>query len=422
MVSRLLTGSTLDEVAPPRRVGWSFIGLYALAYMGTWLALLTPVLVTIALRVRQLTPEHAAQNLSAIMAIGAACAMLAGPVFGRLSDRTTSRFGMRRPWLAGGIVGGFFALLMIAMAQSIAAILVSWCLAQLSFNAVLASIVPLLPDQVPPEQRGLVSGILGMCMPIGQLAGTFLVQAVADSTLLAFMLPAAIGLFTVLALVVALPDRRLHEKPASQPLLREVLESFRIDPREHPDFRWAWLSRFLLGVGCSCINTFQPFYLIDKLGLPLGEMPLLIFQSMLVQSTLVVIFSVVSGKLSDLLGRRKVFVFLGALAYAAGLWIVASAHSYAMFVAGLVLTGIGQGAYYAVDLALITEVLPDQRRDAAKDLGILNIANALPQVIAPALGAAILTLAGGDYTSLYLVGGAITFASACAIQRVKSVR
>jgi len=93
-----------------------------------------------------------------------------------------------------------------------------------------------------------------------------------------------------------------------------------------------------------------------------------------------------------------------------------------MFVAGLVLTGIGQGAYYAVDLALITEVLPDQRRDAAKDLGILNIANALPQVIAPALGAAILTLAGGDYTSLYLVGGAITFASACAIQRVKSVR
>ena len=405
-----------------RRVGWGFIALYALAYTGTWLALLTPMLVTIALRVRQLAPEHGAQSLSLILAIGAACAMLAGPVFGRLSDSTTSRFGMRRPWMAGGVGGGFFALLLIATANSMAMILVGWCLAQLAFNAVLASIVPLLADQVPPEQRGTVSGVLGICMPIGQLAGTFLVQAVAYSMLLAFMLPASIGLLSVLLLVATLPDRRLQSKPAVHQPLREVIASFRFDPLAHPDFSWAWLSRFLLGVGCSCINTFQPFYLIDNLGRTAAEMPLLIFQSMLVQSTLVVLFSIGSGKLSDLLGRRKAFVFLGAFAYAIGLWIIAAAHSYAMFLAGIVLTGIGQGAYYAVDLALITEVLPDQQRHAAKDLGILNIANALPQVIAPAIGATILSLADGDYSSLYVVGGAITFISACAILPVRSVR
>jgi len=244
--------------------------------------------------------------------------------------------------------------------------------------------------------------------------------------LLAFLLPGVVGFMTILLLVATLPDRRLH-LPANSvtsvgSLVRESIDSFRFDPRRHPDFSWAWLSRFLLGVGCSCINTFQPFYLVDRLGRSLDEVPALVFQSMAVQSTLVVLCSLLSGKLSDFLGHRKAFVFFGAAAYATGLWIVASAHSYGVFLAGIVLTGIGQGAYYAVDLALITEVLPDQQRDAAKDLGILNIANALPQVIAPAIGAGILSLAASNYQWLYLVGGAITFASACAILPVRSVR
>ena len=410
-----------DDPGPTRRVGWGFIGVYALAYTGTWLALLTPVLVTIALRVRQLAPGNAAQSLSLILALGASCALVAGPIFGYLSDRTTSRFGMRRPWLVGGILCGFAALLFIATANSIAAILVGWCVAQLAFNAVLASIVALLPDQVPTAQRGTVSGVLGICMPVGQVAGTFLVQAVADSMLQSFMLPAAIGVATVLLLALLLPDRRLHAPPAAQPW-RDLLASFWLSPRDHPDFSWAWLSRFLLGVGSAFVTTYQPFYLIEKLGHRLDEVPPLIFKSMLVQASLIVVVSLLSGMLSDLLRRRKVFVLLGALIYTAGLWTIASAGSHASFLFGMVITGIGYGMYFAVDLALVTEVLPDQQRDAAKDLGILNISNALPQVVAPAMGAAILSLANANYAWLFITAGCIALLSACAILPMKSVR
>jgi MFS family permease len=275
---------------------------------------------------------------------------------------------------------------------------------------------------VPPEQRGTVSGVLGMCMPIGQLGGTFLVQAVSDSILLSFMLPATIGLVTVLLLVLLLSDRKLPAAAVARPPLREVLASFRVNPREHPDFSWAWLSRFLLGVGCAFVNTYQPFYLIDNLGSSPDEVPLLIFRSTLVQASLIVLASLLSGKLSDLLGRRKAFVFFGAATFTVGLWAIASAHSYATFLIALAITGIGQGTYFAVDLALVTEVLPDQHRDAAKDLGILNVANALPQVIAPALGAAVFALANGNYTWLYVAAGGMTLASACAILPLKSVR
>ena len=131
---------------------WSFIALYALGYTGTWLALLTPVVLTIAIRVRQLAPDTAAQDLSLVLGIGALFALDGNPVFGHLSDRTRSRYGMRRPWLIVGILCGGLALLLIAQASSVALVLVGWCLAQLAVNAVLAAMVAVLPDQIPAEQ------------------------------------------------------------------------------------------------------------------------------------------------------------------------------------------------------------------------------------------------------------------------------
>jgi len=70
--------------------------------------------------------------------------------------------GMRRPWLVGGAVSGALALLVVATAPNLSVLLLGWCLAQLSYNALLAAITAILPDQVPTEQRGIVSGILGV--------------------------------------------------------------------------------------------------------------------------------------------------------------------------------------------------------------------------------------------------------------------
>ena len=96
----------LPREARVRETGWGFILIYALAYAGVWLALLTPIMVTLALRIRQLEPENAAGRLSLVLAVGALFALLANPLFGRLSDRTTARWGMRRPWLIGGALAG----------------------------------------------------------------------------------------------------------------------------------------------------------------------------------------------------------------------------------------------------------------------------------------------------------------------------
>ena len=404
------------------RVSWGFIALLALAYTGTWLALLTPVLVTIALKVRTLDPQTATSSLSLVLGCGAFFALIGNPLFGRLSDRTTARFGMRRPWLVGGIVCGAATLLMIATAQSIAVVLIGWCLAQLAFNAVLAAVIAVLPDQVPAEQRGTVAGVMGICLPLGQVSGTFLVQSVAGSMLLMFALPAVIGIVAVMPFALMLRDRRLQ--PGTVPPLQfsKAAEIYWVNPRRHPDFAWAWLSRLLLVLGTAFLNTYQPFYLIDRLAVGERDIPTLIFQGILVQTVAIVGVSILGGRLSDAIGRRKIFVVIGGAAYATGLWVIAAAADYATFLLGMALTGVGHGIYFAVDLALVTDVLPNRWRDAAKDLGIFNVANALPQAMAPALGPAILALTGGNYTWLFTIAGGITLLASFTILPVRSVR
>ena len=404
------------------RVGWKFISLHALAYTGTWLALLTPVLVTIALKVRHLAPETAASSLSLVLGFGAFFALIGNPLFGRLSDRTTSRFGMRRPWLIGGVICGALALLLIATATSVAMVLVGWCLAQLAFNAVLAAIIAVLPDQVPAAQRGTVAGVMGICLPLGQVSGTFLVQQVSTSTLLMFMAPASICVVLVLLFALSLQDRRLAPGTVKPLGWRDAVAIYWVNPRQYPDFGWTWLSRLLLVLGTAFLNTYQPFYLIDKLGHAAVEIPTLIFQGILVQTVAIVAVSVLGGRLSDAIGRRKIFVVIGGVVYAMGLWVIAAAPDYATFLLGMTITGIGHGIYFAVDLALVTDVLPNRWRDAAKDLGIFNVANALPQAIAPAVAPIILATSGGNYTWLFAIAGSIALMASVTILPVKSVR
>jgi Major Facilitator Superfamily len=189
------------EPEPPtaHRVGWGFISLYALAYMSTSLLFIAPLLVTLPLKVNSLVGiKQAPDSLALVAGVGALLALVGNPFFGRMSDRTASRLGMRRPWMVTGLVGGSLGILIVAFAPNIAVVLAGWCIAQLLFNALLAAMVAVLPDQVPSVQRGLVSGILGVCLPVASVCGTFLVKLFTGNMLAMFLVPCAIGGFSIL--------------------------------------------------------------------------------------------------------------------------------------------------------------------------------------------------------------------------------
>lgn len=414
------------SAAPPtsaaaivRRVGRGFIGLYVLAYMGVWLALLAPVLVTLPLKINSLVdPAEAPGALGLVTGIGALLALVGNPFFGRLSDRTTSRFGMRRPWMIAGLIGATVGLVIIALAPNVGVVVLGWALTQLSFNALLAAVVAIMADQIPERQRGAVSGVLGICAPIALVVGAYVVQVVAPLGQLAmFLFPMAITAATVAVFLLVLKDR--HLDPGAKPAwsLREFASTFYTDPRKAPDFAWAWISRFLFVMGQSFLLTYQAFYLLNRIGISETELPDSIFIATVVSSLCWIVFSLIGGKLSDVTGRRKVFVLASALVYGIGLFVVAVSSEMNVFLIAMAVTGAGIGIYFAVDLALVTDVLPD-RDNAAKDLGVFNIASALPQSIAPA----ILALGGGNYSVLFMVAGGCTIVGALAVLKVKGVR
>jgi MFS family permease len=412
------------EVAPvaAHRVGWGFIWLYTLAYISTSLLFLAPLLVTLALKVNSLVGiEQAPRSLALVTGIGALLAMVGNPFFGRLSDRTTSPLGMRRPWMLIGLVGGSVGILTVALAPNIAAVLAGWCIAQLLFNALLAALAAVLPDQVPPGQRGLVSGFLGICVPVASVSGTFLVQLFTGNRLAMFMGPCLIGGFFILLFAVRLNDRRLAKADRPTWSLRELATTFYVNPRRSPDFAWAFASRFLFVLAYAFLVTYQVYYLLEQIGSAEADVPRQVFLGTLVQSTVVVAASLTGGKLSDRTGRRKVFVLTAAVVYGLALFVLAVAGSFNGFLVGMAIGGLGFGVYTAVDLALVVDVLPD-RDNAAKDLGVLNIAGALPFSVAPGIAPAILAFGDGSYGVLYAVAGVGAILGAVAIVPVKGVR
>src|SRR5450759_1003501 len=109
-----------------RRVGWGFISLYTLAFMSTSLLFIAPLLVTLALKVNSLVGiKQAPSSLALVAGIGALLSIFANPFFGKMSDRTSSQLGMRRPWMVIGLVVGSLGVLIVALAPNMSLIHIS---------------------------------------------------------------------------------------------------------------------------------------------------------------------------------------------------------------------------------------------------------------------------------------------------------
>jgi MFS family permease len=139
---------------------------------------------------------------------------------------------------------------------------------------------------------------------------------------------------------------------------------------------------------------------------------------------LTVTFTLMSGWLSDRIGRRKPIVLIAGLLVALGLVLIGLSASLTMVLVGAAIYGIGQGVYFAVDMALVAAVLPNPD-DTAKDLGVFNIASTLPQTIAPAIAPLFLgigTVAGGNLAAVFAAGAAFAMLGALMVLPIRGTR
>jgi MFS family permease len=379
---------------PIRRVPAIWISLFAAAWLGIWMAQLTPIQLLLPSQVEtQLASDNWLENVLAfgvISAIAGVCALVAYPLTGLLSDRTTSRLGRRRPWIILGALVFAIALILLGLQTTMVGIGVFWSLALVGFCMVTAAITATISDQVPVNQRGFVSGWVSAPQAVGTILGIFLVTLLGLSALVGYVLVAVALLVLVLPFAFVVKDARLSKADRPPFSGAAFARGLWVSPRAYPDFGWTLLGRILVNIS-NALGTTLLLYFIE-FGLDRRETA----EDDLLQLTLIyMLFFIVSallvGRLSDRIGRRKLFVYVAAFlqGFAALLLGLVPDFSVANIAAGIL--GLGYGAFMAVDQALATQVLPDAH-SRGKDLGIMNIATAVPQAIAPLLGAVVVTV------------------------------
>lgn len=416
-------GSASPASPTERRAPARVIYGMALAQFGLYVALLAPVTVSLAIKAQTLVPAaQAAPVVGSVLSIAAIVALISNPLFGRLSDRTMSRFGRRRPWMLAGGVVFVAALTLVALAPNPGVLLLGWCLAQLAGNAILSPLLATIADQVPEEQRGDASANVGVMQNLGIMVAAFVASWFVSDMLLLFVVPALFALATVVLYCVLLPDRPLTERPAFGGW-KALLLTFWVNPLRHPDFAWVWISRFLITLASFLFITFRLFFLQKEIGLALPDALSALTLGVLIYTIALALCAKIGGALSDRTGRRKIFVIGSTVLFAVGLVLLSVTRTVPMFYGIEALMGAAYGCYIAVDTALVVDVLPNPE-ESAKDLGVLNIANALPQSLAGAIGALLLTVGGRteNYAALFWGAGIIGLLGALTILPVRSVR
>ena len=184
---------------PTKEVGPKYVAVLVFAQFVFFVALLGPAIIGIAVKVQTIVPDE--QKTSAtglVFSVGALFAVIGNVLFGRLSDRTTARWGRRRPWIVGGTIAMTAAFTIIALGQTVPVVLIGWCLAQLGANATLAPFIATISDQVPKFQRGSVSALLGIAQNVGILGGTYLAQIFAKQLVILFVVPSILAIGAML--------------------------------------------------------------------------------------------------------------------------------------------------------------------------------------------------------------------------------
>ncbi|MEO8263500.1 MAG: MFS transporter [Pseudolysinimonas sp.] len=411
--------------AEPRKAvtgGW--IAAFAAAWLGIWMAQLAPVQLLLPVQVDAVRGGDAADWLESVVAFGiisgiaGACAVIAYPLTGALSDRTTSRFGRRRPWIAGGALLFAISLAILGLQTSFVGLGIWWSLALTGFCVLTAALTATISDQVPVAQRGFVSGWISAPQAIGTILGLVLVTFVITSQVLGYIALAVLLLILVIPFLITVPDAVLSREQRPKLSARGVLAGMWVSPRKYPDFAWVLTSRILINIG-NALGTTLLFYFLAfglKVDDPEGDLILLT----LVYMVFVIFAALVLGRLSDSWGRRKPFVTFAAILQAVAALLLALVPSFpAAMVAGALL-GLGYGCFLAVDQALATQVLPDPA-DRGKDLGIMNIASAVPQAVAPLIGAFVVVSLGG-FVGLFLLSGLAAIMGAATVAPVRSVQ
>ncbi|OGN72236.1 MAG: hypothetical protein A2X25_00815 [Chloroflexi bacterium GWB2_49_20] len=335
-------------------------------------------------KVRQLAPDLPNTALGFLGVVGLLVAMLVQPIVGVFSDRAHTRLGRRLPFIIGGAVLIAASLFLLAAAPSLWLLLLGVILIQFSSNVLQGPWQALIPDLVPEAQRGKASSLKAVMDIIavvvgGAVAGILLGKV--DTWGQTAVYAAAGAPVVVFAIFIIFTAMWAREAPgAADPGITQrsvgdaLKNAFYVNFHENPIFGWWFANRILFWGAFIAINTFLINYLVDVIRMSQAEAQGFYGTLKIILGGALVLLALVSGWLSDRLGRKPVMLVAGLVAFCGAMILLFVRERTLITIAGAII-GMGVGTFLSASWALATDIVP--RQEAARYLGIANIATCI---------------------------------------------
>jgi Na+/melibiose symporter-like transporter len=402
-----------------RKRDYVFINVYWFGLAFLWNGLHPIILPAVLIH---MVPESLKNTyLGGMTFAGLILAMVIQPLSGALSDRSRSRFGLRRPWMAAGTLASAVILVAMAFSESFWWLLVTYILLQIASNFAHGPAQGLIPDLVPEERLGTASGFKNLF----DMAGLVVASVVAGQLMGNNNPKQAIAVIVVVLLASAFfTIFTTREKPTSEvpsPSTGYSLgDLLRLDYRRYPDYARLILSRFLILIGIYTLQSFIQYFISDRLGMPdPAEVTGNLLATIGVGITLIVF---PAGLISDRVGRKRLNIVSGGLA-ALGIFLVIFAQNVThLYIVGAII-GIATGIFVSVNWALAMDLIPGE--EAGKYMGLSNLATAGSAAVSR-LGGPLIdgvnALQPGTYLGypvLFVLAAICAFAGTLLLRRVR---
>jgi MFS family permease len=325
-------------------------------------------------RLDDLSRETSGMLLAITFIAGAVAPILIQPTVGVISDYTVTRWGRRKPYIVIGTLLDIVFLAGLAWSNEFVAMVAFYFLLQVSSNFAQGPFQGYVPDLVPARQVGTASGLMGLMLTLGTIAGVGIAYAggLVDNMPLATIALGVVELATMIVLVATVNEGRGAPR-RTKSWGQIALSAWGRDILQQRDVLWLLLVR-LLFLGAYNATLIAVGYFRRSHGMGDDDANAIVFLATAIVGVSTALAAVPGGRLSDRYGRRPVIWAAAAIA-AAGLTGVAVAPTPEIAVIAWIPFGIGMGTFLSADWALMSDVIP--KATAGRYMGILNAGTAM---------------------------------------------
>lgn len=399
----------------PSRLGMALL-IGPAGWLGAYVGLAATLLPS---QIGVISPAHKVALVALFSTVAMTVSTIANIVFGALSDMTRSKHGSRTPWIIGNSIVSAIFLVFLAYSKSITLMLVMWALFEIASNGVVAPMVAQISDRVPKKWQGSISSFYAVGMAIGNYGSGVIAAQFLNNVM------TGIIFFAGWALVLGLVSAWLAHEPSNvgdvqnKITLKEILANFTVPTHNAKDYYLALIGKLLMVTGQYIIVGYQLYILKDYMNLNSSAAA----KTLALMSTCLMITGIfcpaIIGPITDKIHRVKLPVAITTCLLGIGAFLpFIDPRPWTMIAYGII-AGIGMGCYSSVDQVLNIQVLPD-KQSAAKDLGIINLANTAGMILGPIVAALVISLMG--YHAIFPIETLICFIGGGIIMFIKSVK